>query len=107
MPFETAIHQWRDGERRLEEAPREQRPVLERVTEAIVRELRRRLGGPFTTDELASLYDAGTDWTLELAASVAPDAPWAWDQRLVTDAAFARYLRDATDYAGGRRIEVL
>jgi hypothetical protein len=107
MPFETAIHQWRDGERRLEEAPPGQRPVLERVTEAIVRELRRRLGGPFTTDELASLYDSGTDWTLELAASVAPDAPWAWDQRLVTDAAFARYLRDATDYAGGRRIEVL
>lgn len=105
MPFDTAIHQWRDGERRLEEAPRAQRPTLERVTEAIVRELRRRLGGPFTTEELASLYDAGTDWTLEIAYAVAPGAPWAWDPRVVTDAAFARYVREAADFAGGRRID--
>ena len=68
------------------------------------RELRRRLGGSFTTDELADLYDAGTDWTLDLAVNVAPGAPWAWDQRIVADAAFARYVREATDYAGGRRM---
>jgi hypothetical protein len=105
VPFDTAIHQWRDGERRLDDAPPQQRPALERVTEAIQRELRRRLGGPFTTEELASLYDQGTDWTLDLAVSVAPGAPWAWDPRVVTDAAFARYLREATDFAGGRRIE--
>jgi hypothetical protein len=105
MAFETAIHQWREGERRLADAPAPQRPALERVTDAIHRELRRRLGGAFTTEELAELYDAGTDWCLDLAVSVAPDAPWAWDPRTVADAAFARYLRDATDYAGGRRIE--
>ena len=104
MPFETAIHQWRDGERRLEDAPGPQRAALERVTDAIHRELRRRLGGSFTTEELADLYDRGTDWTLGLAASVAPGAPWAWDQRIVADAAFARYVREASDYAGGRRI---
>lgn len=104
MPFETAIHQWRDGERRLEDAPGPQRPALERVTDAIHRELRRRLGGSFTTEELADLYDRGTDWTLELAASVAPGAPWAWDQRTVADAAFGRYVREASDYAGGRRM---
>jgi hypothetical protein len=105
MPFETAIHQWREGERRLEEAPAEHRAALDRVADAIHRELRRRLGGAFTTDELADLYDAGTDWTLDLAVSVAPGAPWAWDQRLVADAAFARYVREATDFAGGRRVE--
>jgi hypothetical protein len=105
MSFETAIHQWRDGERRLDDAPPEQRPALERVTTAIQRELRRRLGGAFTTDELADLYDAGTDWTLDLAAAVAPGAPFAWDARIVADAAFARYVREATDYAGGRRIQ--
>ena len=104
MSFDTAIHQWRDGERRLAAAPGEQRPALERVTDAIHRELRRRLGGAFTTEELADLYDAGTGWTLDLAASVAPGAPWAWDQRIVADAAFALYVREATDYAGGRRI---
>jgi hypothetical protein len=105
MPFDTAIHQWREGERRLDDAPTPQRPALERVTEAIHRELRRRLGGAFTTDELAELYDSGTDWALDLAVAIAPGAPWAWDQRTVTDAAFARYLREATDFAGGRRIE--
>jgi hypothetical protein len=105
MSFDTAIHQWREGERRLDEAPAPQRPALERVTDAITRELRRRLGGAFTTDELADLYDSGTDWTLDLAVSVAPGAPWAWDQRIVTDAAFARYVREAADFAGGRRIQ--
>ena len=104
MSFDTAIHQWREGERRLEDAPPPQRVALERVTDAIHRELRRRLGGTFTTDELADLYDSGTDWTLDLAVSVAPGAPWAWDQRIVADAAFARYVREATDYAGGRRV---
>ena len=49
--------------------------------------------------------DSGTDWTLDLAVSVAPGAPWAWDQRIVADAAFARYVREAADYAGGRRID--
>ena len=58
---------------------------------------------PFTTDELAELYDRGTDWCTDLAADVAPGAPWAWDARTVADAAFLRYLRDARDYAGGRR----
>ena len=33
---------------------------------------------------------------------VAPEDPWAWDAGVVVDAAFARYLREATDYAGGR-----
>ena len=29
--------------------------------------------------------------------------PWAWEAGVVVDAAFARYLREAADYAGGRR----
>ena len=67
-------------------------------------ELRRRLGGPFTAGELADLYEVqGTGWVTELASLAAPDAPWAWDQR-IADAAYARYLREASDYAGGRRI---
>ena len=46
------------------------------------------------------------DWLAQdLAADVAPDAPWAWDARTVADAAFLRYLRDASDFAGGRRTE--
>ena len=54
---------WREGERRLESAAPAERPVLERVRDEIVVELRRRLGGPFTADELVALYlEQGTDW---------------------------------------------
>ena len=36
--------------------------------------------------------------------SLPPTMPFAWDLRIVGDAAFARYLREASDYAGGRRL---
>jgi hypothetical protein len=104
--FETAVAQWQDGLRRLAEAPPEQRRVLERVTQRIEAELRRRLGGRFTTDELVALYDEGTGWCTEIAVAAAPEDPYAWDARTVADAAFGRYLRSATDFAGGRRIPV-
>jgi len=102
--FETDLLQWQDGGRRLAEAPPERRPTLERVVDAIVAELRRRLGGPFTTAEVTELYDGGTDWAVEVAVREAPDDPWAWDPRMVVDAAFARYVRGARDFAGGRRL---
>jgi hypothetical protein len=105
MPFETASEQWAAGLHRLADAPADQRPTLERVTRLIEDELRRRLGGPFTVDELADLYDSGTSWCLDVAVAVAPGAPWAWDARTTCDAAFARYVREATDFAGGRRLE--
>lgn len=102
--FENAIYQWREGERRVRDEPDPQRQaVLERVTSHLVGELRRRLGGRFRSDELVELYGRGTSWCLQEAISAAPDDPWAWDSRLVCDAAFARYLREAVDYAGGRR----
>jgi hypothetical protein len=97
--------QWHEGERRLAAATPEQRPALEQVTARLVADLRRRLGGPFTTSELLDLYELGTGWTLDVAVAIAPGAPWAWDARTVADAAFARYVRDATDFAGGRRID--
>ena len=102
--FEADLAQWWDGERRLAEAPAERRGLLERVVERIVADLRRRLGGAFTTEELAELYEQGTGWCTEIAVAAAPDAPWAWDPRTVADAAFARYVRGAQDFAGGRRV---
>jgi hypothetical protein len=104
VPFETDYEQWQTGVRRLEEAPFDERPILELVTRAVYEELRRRLGGAFTTAELAELYDSGTGWVSDLAVAAAPDAPFAWDVRVVGDAAFGRYVRSATDYAGGRRM---
>jgi hypothetical protein len=103
VPFETALDQWLAGLRRLEGADLTERPALERVTRRIEVELRRRLGGPFTTQELVDLYDAGTGWITDLAVDSAPEEPWSWDVRIVGDAAFGRYVREASDYAGGRR----
>ena len=73
------------------------------MIEALVAELRRRLGGRFSTDELVELYATDTRWCLSLAMRVAPGDPWAWEAPLVVDAAFARYVREAWDFAGGRR----
>jgi hypothetical protein len=103
VSFESAIYQWQQGERRLRASPPERRRLFERVVEGIVAELRRRLGGRFSAGELADLYDAGTSWCLQVAMRLAPEDPWAWEAGIVTDAAFGRYLREAADYAGGRR----
>ena len=104
MPYETASEQWQAGLRRLEDAPFDERPVLEQVTRQVYEELRRRLGSTFTTEELADLYDAGTGWVSDVAIAAAPDAPFAWDVRVVGDAAFGRYVRNAVDFAGGKRL---
>jgi hypothetical protein len=103
--FDNAYFQWQEGERRLREAPPGERDALERVTGEIVDELRRRLGGAFTTTELVELYERGTDWCLDLAIARAPEAPEAWDIQTVGDAAFSRYVREASDFAGGRRLD--
>jgi hypothetical protein len=95
---------WREGERRLRELDPGQRVAAERVVAALVDELRRRLGGAFTADELASLYlRDGTDWCFDIAIREAPGVPEAWDITAVGGAAFLRYLRSSADYAGGRR----
>jgi hypothetical protein len=102
--LESAIAQWRRGERRLEQAPAERARTLERIVDAIVAELRRRLGGRFRARELSELYARGTSWCLQLAMQKAPEDAWSWDGAIVVDAAFGRYLREAVDYAGGRLI---
>ena len=103
--FEEVIGLWREGQRRLAQADPAIRPALERVTEEIAAELRRRLGGTFTTEELARFYgDEGTDWCFAVAVRAVPSNPEAWDMATVANAAFARYVREASDYAGGARI---
>jgi hypothetical protein len=103
MSYENAVYQWRQGERRMRAAPAERRVPLERVTDALVAELRRRLGGRFSTEELVELYGRSAAWCLQVAMKAAPEDPWAWEAGVVVDAAFGRYLREAADYAGGKR----
>jgi hypothetical protein len=104
--FDLVIGLWEDGRKRVAEAEPAERRVLERVVDEIYFELRRRLGGKFTTDELARYYlSEGTDWCFEIAYTVAPSSPEAWDVATVAGAAFARYVRSAADYGGGVRLE--
>ena len=48
MSFEAFNGFWQEGLRRLERAEPSERSALDRVVDALVVELRRRLGGPFT-----------------------------------------------------------
>jgi hypothetical protein len=92
-PVRTALFQWENGERRLRELePGGVRRRLERQRELIVDELRRRLGSTFTLEELADYYGEGTGWADELVGLN------GW----LVDAAFARYAREAKNYAGGK-----
>jgi hypothetical protein len=103
MPYslENALYQWREAERRLADTPEPARADLERAVEVVVDELRKRLGSSFVLDELADLYGEGTDWATELADRRGAGT----DAAMVADAAFARYAREASNFAGGRARE--
>jgi hypothetical protein len=95
--FEHTRLEWQEGDRRLRELDSARRAACERAADRILEELRRRLGSRFSADELVRLYDGSQAWTMPLAVSVAPEVPIAWEQ-WVADAAFHRYLRDASDW---------
>jgi hypothetical protein len=99
--IENALFEWRDGERRLAATAEPARSDLEWAASTVVEELRKRLGSSFLLDELTDLYYAGTDWATELAARHAAGT----DAAAVVDAAFARYAREASNFAGGRARE--
>jgi hypothetical protein len=103
MPYavENALYQWQEGERRIHAAPEPARADLERAAEVVLAELRRRLGSRFVLDELADYYSGGTDWAEELAIRYAAGT----DATAVVDAAYARYAREASNFAGGRARE--
>lgn len=105
VSFDALASLWQEGQRRIDQAQPADRAAMERVADALVVELRRRLGGPFTVNELAALYlNGGTDWCFDVAVRVEPSRPAAWDLTAVAGAAFARYAREASDYSFGRRI---
>jgi phosphoserine phosphatase len=94
---ENALYQWREGEPRVDATPEPARADLHGATDAVVEELRRRLGSSFVLDELADFYAEGTDWAIELARRHRAGT----DAVAVVDAAFNRYARESRNYAGG------
>ena len=95
--IQNALYQWREGEPRIAKAPEPAQADLDAAADVVVEALRRRLGSSFMVDELADLYGHDTDWALELARRNAAGT----DAASVVDAAFARYVREAKDFAGG------
>ena len=102
---ENAVFQWEEGYRRLQEtrsAPPLHR-ALARGVVAVQDELRKRLGSTFRVSELAALYREAGDWTLDYALRTRPEDLTGWDPSMAVDAAFYLYMREAADFAGGRR----
>ena len=102
--IENAVLQWEDGYRKLAAARSEPSiyRALGRAVVSVQEELRKRLGSKFTVRELASLYRQGTDWTLDLSLAATPAGDRPIDTAVAADAAFYLYMREASDFAGGR-----
>lgn len=97
----SARRDWEEGRRRFAQATREdaaRAELLHRQREAVLEELRRRLGGVYTLTELASVYAAADRWVHEAVERRAPSAGWARTAALAGDAAFHVYSLGAQDY---------
>ena len=105
LGFEELFGLWEEGAQAVAEADPSHRVAIEAVVAAIAQELRKRLGGTFTTTDLARFYMAqDTDWCFDLATRTAPTTPEAWNVGAISGAAFIRCARLASDFGGGRRI---
>jgi hypothetical protein len=98
--LDSARREWEAGHRRLlAEADIRARDQLFLQVDAVLAELRRRVGATFTLAELAGAYAGADRWSREVVAEHAPSAGWPRTLSLVEAAAFHLYARGATDYA--------
>ena len=100
IALEQTRREWELGHRRLQqdvgETPRGEAVLAE--IEAVLAELRRRVGGSFTLAELADAYVSAESWSREAVAEIEPARGWPRRLATVTDAAFHLYSRGALDY---------
>ena len=97
---EVARQEWAEGFRRLEaergNAPRYR--LLRRQADAVLEQLRRRVGAVFTLAELVAEYRHSESWVREAIAELPPDTQWQPGLTTAGDAAFYLYARGAQDY---------
>lgn len=96
----TVRQEWADGYRALQESasdPRRHDQLVAQV-EAVTDELRRRVGGAYTTAELVAAYRNAEDWARATVPDRAPAPGWPRTLSLVVAAAFHQYARGAVDY---------
>ncbi len=96
----SARHEWEEGNRRFEEAVRDAnaRERLYAQREVVSEELRKRLGGNFTLEELAHAYLSAEHWARQAVSERASTPGWPRTVALAEDAAFHAYARGAIDY---------
>lgn len=100
-PVPGIRHEWEDGYRQLQSAAGD-RALYDRLlaqVEAVTDELRRRVGGVFTMDELAGAYREADKWSRETIADRARGPGWPRTLSVVVAAAFHLFSRGAVDYA--------
>jgi hypothetical protein len=97
---EMARQEWAEGNRRLEAHRGDPGlyPRLHAQVDAILEQLRRRLGGTYTLGELADEYRRSDRWVLETVERLPPASRWLPGLTTATDAAFYLYARGAQDY---------
>lgn len=97
---ESARRDWEDGYRRLLGAVDDTAEAerLQVQVDAIVAELRKRVGSTFTLAQLADAYAGSETWLLATIDERAPVPGWPRTVTLAGDAAFHLYARGALDY---------
>jgi hypothetical protein len=97
---ELARQEWAEGHRRLEferEEPGRYTALVAQV-EAIMVELRRRVGSVYTLAELADVYSGSDPWVAHVLAELPLGLRYPAGVSVATDAAFHLYARGARDY---------
>ena len=95
---ESAKQEWNQAYRALVEVTESAlESQLSGQIEAILGELRRRVGGTFTLAELADEYGRADVWARHVLSEQGA-SEWARTQSLVQGAAFYLYARGAVDY---------
>ena len=100
IAVELARKEWDEAERRVRAESRDpvRSDILAAQVEAVMDELRRRVGQTFTIAQLAAVYDSAETWSREAVAERVPASGWARTLTIVEGAAFHRYARGAVDY---------
>lgn len=97
---ELARQQWEHAHRTLVTAggPLGIDEAVQEQIDVVRRELRRRLGGPFTLAELTDAYEGSARWGYEAIAERCGRPGWARTASVATDAAFHLYAQGAQDF---------
>jgi hypothetical protein len=98
VEVQLARSQWEEGSRRFDDAVLQDRRLLD-AFDAVIDDVRRRVGQTFTLEELADAYDAAEDWARQAIAERAAFPGWPRRLTDVLDAAFHLYARGAIDYS--------